>query len=76
MRKAAATRAAEAGATTHELMAMFGWLTLAQAERYTRQAERRLLADSGMRKVRTNRVENFPTSEAPLAPVGKSAAKR
>ena len=76
LRKAAATRAAEAGATAHELQAMFGWLTLAQAENYTRKARRRLLADSGMRKVRTNRVENFPTLEAPSAPVGKSAAKR
>ena len=76
IRKAAATRAAEAGATPHELMAMFGWLTLAQAERYTQQAQRRVLADSGMRKVRTNQVENFPTFEAPLAPVGKSGLNR
>jgi integrase len=43
VRKAAAVRAAENGATTHELMAMFGWMTLKEAERYTRAAERRRL---------------------------------
>jgi integrase len=44
LRKAAATRAAENGATTHELMAMFGWLTVKQAEIYTREASRQKLA--------------------------------
>jgi site-specific recombinase XerD len=44
VRKAAATRAAESGATAHQPMAMFGWLTLKQAEHYTRLAERARLA--------------------------------
>ena len=44
VRKAAAVRAAENGATTHELMAMFGWMTLKEAERYTKAAERKRLA--------------------------------
>ena len=48
LRKAGATRAAENGATAHMLMAMFGWKTLAQAERYTRAAERRKMAKAGM----------------------------
>jgi len=43
LRKAAATRCAENGATAHELMAMFGWTTVKEAERYTRAAERRHL---------------------------------
>jgi len=30
--------------TAHELMAWFGWLTIREAERYTRNAERRQLA--------------------------------
>lgn len=47
LRKAAATRCAEAGATTHQLMAIFGWTSLAEAERYTRAAERIRLAASG-----------------------------
>ena len=44
VRKAAAARAAENGATTHELMAMFGWITLKEAERYTKAAERKQLS--------------------------------
>ena len=48
LRKAGATRAAENGATAHMLMSMFGWHTLAQAELYTRAAERKRLARAGM----------------------------
>jgi site-specific recombinase XerD len=36
LRKAAATRAAENGATAHELMAIFGWVDIKEAEIYTR----------------------------------------
>lgn len=41
LRKAGATIAAEAGATTHQLMAMYGWRKLEEAELYTREAERK-----------------------------------
>lgn len=41
VRKYAAKVRAELGATAHQLMAWFGWLTLREAERYTRDAERR-----------------------------------
>jgi integrase len=44
VRKYAATDRANQGATTHELMAWFGWLTVREAERYTRAAARRQLA--------------------------------
>jgi integrase len=44
IRKYAATEHANLGATSHELMAWFGWLTIREAERYTRNAERRRLA--------------------------------
>ena len=44
LRKAGATIAAENGATAHQLMSIFGWLTMKEAERYTRAAERRKLA--------------------------------
>jgi integrase len=36
LRKAGATIAAENGATAHQLMAIFGWNTVKQAELYTR----------------------------------------
>jgi hypothetical protein len=39
LRKTGAAIAAENGATAHELMSIFGWLTLKEAERYTRAAE-------------------------------------
>ena len=48
LRKSGATIAAENGATPHELKAMFGWLTLKQAEAYTRMAEQKRLAARGM----------------------------
>jgi site-specific recombinase XerD len=44
IRKYAATLRANRGATAHELMAWFGWLSIREAERYTRNAERRRLA--------------------------------
>jgi len=48
LRKAAAVAAAENGATANELMAIFGWLSLKEAERYTRSAEQKKLAERGM----------------------------
>lgn len=48
MRKAAATILAEAGATSHQLMGIFGWSSLAEAERYTQAAKRKKLAADGM----------------------------
>ena len=40
LRKRAAQRCALAGASVHQLMAFFGWMTLGQAELYTREADR------------------------------------
>jgi integrase len=48
LRKAAAAVAAENGATSQQLMAIFGWLTLKEAEHYTRAAERRKMAGDAM----------------------------
>jgi hypothetical protein len=44
IRKYAATEHANRGATAHELMAWFGWITIREAERYTQNAARRDLA--------------------------------
>jgi len=51
LRKAAATRAAENGATAHELMAIFGWVDIKEAELYTRAANRKRLATQAMAKL-------------------------
>lgn len=51
LRKAAASRLAESGATAHEIMAMTGHQTLTEAERYTRAVDRAGLADRAMDKL-------------------------
>lgn len=51
LRKAGAMRAAENGATVHELMALFGWVNLKEAELYTREADRKRLALAASKKM-------------------------
>jgi integrase len=51
LRKAAATRAANAGATVAELEAIFGWSGGTMASLYTRAADRRRLAQGAMHKL-------------------------
>jgi len=53
IRKYAATEHANRGATAHELMAWFGWLTIREAERYTRAAARKQLAVGMLQKLTT-----------------------
>jgi integrase len=48
LRKAGATRAANEGATTSQLMAIFGWDSMRTAEIYTRAANQQRLAKSAM----------------------------
>jgi integrase len=59
LRKAAGRRLAEAGCTAHEIMAVLGHKTLAEAERYTREADQVWLATEAMTKLEgrtTNRI--------------------
>lgn len=51
LRKLAATRAAENGATVAELEAMFGWTGGTMASLYTKAANRKRLAEAGARKM-------------------------
>ena len=51
LRKAAGRRLAEAGATTHEIMAVLGHTTLKEAELYTAAANRKQLAGAGMARL-------------------------
>lgn len=53
LRKAGATIAADAGATAHQLMSMYGWKKLEEAELYTRDAERKRLG-----RVAAEQIEN------------------
>jgi len=64
IRKAAATIAAENGATAHQLMAIFGWRSISQALVYTKAAEQKRLAAAAMHLLEcpTN-SQACPTSE-------------
>lgn len=48
LRKAGAVIAAHNGATPHQLMAIFGWRTLKEAERYTKAADQKRIAAAAM----------------------------
>jgi integrase len=51
LRKAAATRLAEAGCTPHEIAAVTGHSTLREIERYTKAVEQSRMADAAMAKI-------------------------
>lgn len=81
LRKAAATIAAENGATAHQLMSIFGWQTLQQAELYTRAAEQKRLAGSAMHLILPTAAQNETATEVVpvdlgfVVPVKKEAGK-
>lgn len=64
LRKAAGRRLAEAGCTAHEIMAVLGHKTLAEAERYTREADQKRLASAAVTKLegrkRNKRAQTTP----------------
>jgi integrase len=64
LRKTGATIAANNGATSRQLMAIFGWETLKEAERYTRAADQYRLAEAAMHMLEAeeqNGTETCPT---------------
>ena len=63
LRKAAATNAANHGATVAELEAIFGWQGGQMASLYTRSANRRALATTAMKKL--SRTETETSIPAP-----------
>ena len=63
MRKTRAEAAAYADCTEAQMMAMFGWMTLKEAERYTKTAQRKKMAGDAMSLlVRSKDEQEFPTS--------------
>ena len=55
LRKAAARRLAEVGCTPHEIMAITGHASLAEAERYTREVDQIRLGDVAIGRLTVNR---------------------
>ena len=72
VRKLAATRMANNGATEPQLMAVFGWTDPKMAAHYTRTANRRRLAADSIEKLNAS-VTSIPAPEPPVrAKGGKS----
>ncbi|MFB6461484.1 hypothetical protein [Bradyrhizobium tunisiense] len=64
---------ADAGATAHEIMAAMGHLTLAEAERYTREADRRRGGRRAIVKLEDHKANRTPqTSSKGLGKPAKS----
>ncbi len=63
VRKIAATTAADNGATVHQLMAIFGWVTSLMAELYTREANRKRLARGAMHMLGRTAQKQIGTPE-------------
>jgi hypothetical protein len=68
LRKAGATIAADGGASAHQLMAMYGWSRLDEAELYTREADRRRNAAVAAEHI-GNAFLPHPTPTAPAPDV-------
>jgi integrase len=60
LRKAVATRLAEAGCTDHQIMAWGGWETLKEVQRYTKAANRKRLAQSVLEKLERGTTNGKP----------------
>src|SRR4029077_14552861 len=58
LKKGGMRRLAKDGNTAHELMAISGHKTLTEVQRYTADADRKLLADKGMAKKRQGQTKN------------------
>jgi integrase len=70
VRKIAATRAADEGATEAELMAIFGWTDPKMAAHYTRTANRKRLAAQAMEKLSRTSI---PAPSYPVRAVGEKS---
>lgn len=73
LRKAAGRRLAEAGATTKELMAWLGHKSLAEAERYSEDAEQEMLADSAVIRLEQHKANTV--SQTASGEFGETAKK-
>jgi enterobacteria phage integrase len=75
LRKTLGRRMADAGCTAHEIMAALGHTTLAQAELYTREADRRRGGRQAVLKLEAARTEN-KVAQTASGKFGKSSEKK
>jgi len=64
-----------AACSVHTLMAWFGWLDIKQAERYTREAERKALTWENAHLFGTNGVKKIPHLGSANMPVRENGEK-
>jgi hypothetical protein len=69
LRKTLGRLLADAGATAHEIMAALGHMTLGEAERYTREADRRRGGKRALIKLEDHKANRIP--QTPSAGLGK-----
>lgn len=74
LRKTFGRLLADAGATAHEIMAALGHLTLAEAERYTREADRRRGGRRAIVKLEDHKANRTP--QTPSSSLGKLAKSK
>lgn len=72
LRKAGATIAAERGATPHQMMAIFGWKKIEQAEVYTKKVRQQMMAGGAMSLIAFDYTVN--ECDPPQTEVGKSGS--
>ena len=76
LRKAAGRRLAEAGCSAHEIMSILGHKTLAEAERYTREADQARLASSAILKLEgKNANKSTQTGSKKFGKIAKTEGK-
>ena len=73
LRKAAGRRLAEAGCSANEIMSVLGHKTMAEAERYTREADQAKLAAAAVLKLEGRNVNRIAQTD--LAGLGKKSKR-
>jgi len=76
LRKAAAARLAELGATEHEIMAVTGHRTSKEVTRYTRAARQKILAERAMARLCADQKGNKSVPPRPSRPRGGTKSRR
>nr|WP_244422831.1 tyrosine-type recombinase/integrase [Bradyrhizobium sp. ORS 278] len=71
LRKTLGRMLADAGATAHEIMAALGHMTLAEAERYTREADRRRGGKRAIVKLEDHKANRIPQTSSGRLGKGK-----
>jgi len=79
LRKASATILAEAGATEHQLMAIFGWSDSKMAQHYTKAAQSKRIIDAGFERRKTyvaRKMSHFHRAGIPVKQIEEKTMEK